>query len=74
MNTEKVEVSICHINILSDFLEILKKDNYKVLRENGFEFEYQEGFLQDWINDMLENFCKPLIEYDRDTEIILNKE
>ena len=67
-----IEVGICHINILSDFLQILKKNDYQTLRENGYEFEFQEGFLQEWIDDLLENFCKPLIEYDKDTEIILN--
>ena len=70
-NGKKVEISICHINILSDFLNIIKRDNYEILRKNGFEFEYQEGLLQYWIDDMLENICNPLIEYDKDTEIIL---
>lgn len=68
---KRVEVAICHINILSDFLNIIKRDNYELLRKNGFEGEYLHGDLQYWIDDMLENFCKPLIEYDKDTEIIL---
>lgn len=69
--SKKVELGICQVNLLSDFLSILKEDDYKILRENGFTMEVEDGFMEIWINDLLDNFCKPLIEYDRDTEIIL---
>ena len=68
---QKVEVHSCYINILADFLEVLKNEDYKVLRENGYEFEYQNGFLREWIDDLQNNFCKPLMKYDRDTQITL---
>lgn len=70
-NVKKVEVGICQVNLLSDFLNILKENDYKILREHGFETEVEDGFMEMWINDLLDNFCKPLIEYDKDTEIIL---
>ena len=68
---KKVEVAICYVNLLEDFLNILKDKNYQVLRDYGFEWEVENGFMEMWINDLLDNFCKPLIEYDKDTEIIL---
>jgi hypothetical protein len=69
---QKVEVNICYINILADFLEVLKKDDYKALRENGYEFEYQNGFLQEWVDDMQTDLSK-LIDFDHDAEIVLEK-
>jgi hypothetical protein len=68
---KKVEVAICYVNLLEDFLNILKDKDYKILREYGFEWEVENGFMEMWINDLLDNFCKPLIEYDKDAEIIL---
>ena len=68
---KKVEVGICQVNLLSDFLNILKDKDYQILRDYGFEREVEDGFMEMWINDLLDNFCKPLIEYDKDTEIIL---
>jgi len=70
----KVEISICYVNMLSDILNIQKRNNYELLRENGYENEYLDGDLQNWIDEILENFCKPLIKYDKDTEIILHNE
>ena len=68
---KKVELGICQVNLLSDFLNILKEDNYKILREHGFKTEVEDGFIDMWINELLDGFCKPLIEYDKDVEIIL---
>lgn len=68
---KKVEVGICQVNLLWDILHIVKHNDYEILREHGFEMEVEEGFVQMWIDDLLDNFCKPLIEYDKDTEIIL---
>jgi hypothetical protein len=68
---KKVEVGICYVNLLEDFLNILKDKDYQILRDYGFEWEVEEGFMEMWIDDLLDNFCKPLIEYDKDTEIIL---
>lgn len=68
---KKVEVGICQVNLLWDFLNILKDKDYQILRNYGFEREVEDGFMEMWIDDLLDNFCKPLIEYDKDTEIIL---
>jgi hypothetical protein len=68
---EKVELGICQVNLLADLLNIAKYENYQFLRDYGFEFEIDNGFMEMWIDDLLENFCKPLILYDKDTEIIL---
>lgn len=68
---KKIELGIPYVYLLSDFLEILKENDYQILREHGYNYEIKEGFMQMWIDDMLDNFCKPLIKYDKDTEIIL---
>lgn len=68
---KKVELGICHVCLLDDILRALKKQDYQLLRDYGFEREVEDGFVQMWIDDLLDNFCKPLIEYDKDTEIIL---
>ena len=68
---KKVEVGICQVHLLADLLNIAKYENYQFLRDYGFEFEIDNGFMEMWINDLLENFCKPLIKHDKDTEIIL---
>jgi hypothetical protein len=68
---KKVEVGICYVSLLTDILLALKNKDYQLLRDYGYEREIEDGFVEIWINDLLENFCKPLIEYDKDTEIIL---
>ena len=68
---KKVDVGIVQVNLLWDILHIVKLNNYQVLREHGFEWEVKQGYMETWINDLLDNLCKPLIEYDKDTEIIL---
>lgn len=70
---KKVELGICQVNMISDFLNILKEDDCKILRKYGYEREVENGFAKMWIDDLLDNFCKPLIEYDKDTEIILEE-
>lgn len=70
---KEVEFGVCQANILSDFLMILKKNDYEVLRKNGYEWEYANGFLQTWVDDLVENFCKPIIEHDEDVKIILKE-
>ena len=73
INMKKVELGICHVNLLADFLKMLKKDDCKILKENGYKTEVEEGYAEKWIEDLLNNFCEPLIEYDKDTEIILEE-
>lgn len=68
---QKVEVGICQVNLFEDILHILKDTDYQILRDYGYASEIEDGFMEMWINDLLENFCKPLIAYDKDTEIIL---
>jgi hypothetical protein len=68
---KKLELGICYVSLLTDILLALKNKNYQLLRDYGYEREIEDGFVEVWINDLLENFCKPLIEYDKDTEIIL---
>lgn len=68
---KKVEVGICQVNLLWDFLHILKDKDYQILRDYGYGMEVEQGFMEMWINDLLDNFCKPLIKYNKDTEIIL---
>ena len=70
---KKVEVGICYVNLLHDVLNILKDSKYQVLQDNGFKTEVEEGYMEMWFNDLLDNFCKPLMEYDKDTEIILKE-
>ena len=43
-------------------------DAYQLLRDYGYEQEIEDGFVQMWVDDLLENFCKPLIDYDKDTD------
>lgn len=68
---KKVEVGICYISLLTDILLAVKNKDYQLLRDYGYEQEIEDGFLQIWVDDLLENFCKPLIEHDKDVEIIL---
>lgn len=68
---KKVEVGIVQVSLLTDILLALKNKDYQLLCEYGYEQEIKDGFVQMWVDDLLENFCKPLIEYDKDTEIIL---
>lgn len=68
---EKVQVGICQVSFISDILFALKNKNYQLLRDYGYEQEIKDGFVQMWVDDLLENFCKPLLKYDKDTEIIL---
>lgn len=68
---KKVEVGICQICLLDDILRALKKQDYQLLRDYGYEREIEKGFVEMWVNDLLDNFCRPLIIHDKDTEIIL---
>ena len=68
---EKVQVGICQVSFITDILFALKNKNYQLLRDYGYEQEIKDGFVQMWVDDLLENFCKPLLKYDKDTEIIL---
>ncbi len=68
---KKVEVGICYVSLLTDILLALKNKDYQLLRDYGYQKEIEDGFVEMWVDDLLENFCKPLIEYDKDTEIIL---
>ena len=68
---KKVEVGICQVSFLTDILLALKNKDYQLLRDYGYEWEVNNGFVKDWVDDLLEKFCKPLIKYDKDAEIIL---
>ena len=68
---KKVEVGIVQVSLLTDILMALKDQDYQLLRDYGYANEITGGFVQMWVDDLLENFCKPLLEYDKDTEIIL---
>ena len=68
---KKVQVGICQVSFITDILLALKNKDYHLLRDYGYEQEIKDGFVQMWVDDLLENFCKPLIEYDKDTEIVL---
>lgn len=70
-NNNKVQLGICQVSFLTDILLALKNKDYQLLRDYDYEQEIEDGFVQMWIDDLLENFCKPLIDYDKDTEIIL---
>ena len=67
----RVNLGICYVNLLQDFLNILKDKDYHVLRNYGFEHEVENGFMELWVDDLLNNFCKPLIEHNKDVEFIL---
>lgn len=68
---KKLELGICYVSLLTDILLALKNKDYQLLRDYGYEREIEDGFVEIWIDDLLENFCKPLIKYDKDTKIIL---
>ena len=68
---KKVDVGIVQVGLIWDVLQIVKFNDYQILREHGFEWEVKEGFMETWIHDLLDNFCEPLLAYDKDTEIIL---
>lgn len=68
---KKVELGICQVNLLWDILYALKCKDYQILRDYGYASEIEDGTVEMWVNDLLDNFCEPLIEYDKDTEIIL---
>ena len=71
MTMKKVEVGICQVSLLTDILMALKDQDYQLLRDYGYANEIEDDFVQMWVDDLLENFCKPLIAYDKDAEIIL---
>lgn len=68
---KKVELGICQVSLLTDILLALKNKDYQLLCDYGYKREIEDGFVQIWIDDLLEDFCKPLLAYDKDTEIIL---
>lgn len=68
---KKVSLGICYVNLLTDILFAVKNKDYQLLRDYGYEQEIEDGFVQVWVDDLLENFCKPLIKHDKDVEIIL---
>jgi hypothetical protein len=57
--------------LLLDILEMLKHNDYEVLRENGFDIEYEDGILEPCMEGLIDDFCKPIIEHGGDIEIIL---
>lgn len=66
-----VAVGIPYVGLLMDILRALKDTDYQILRDYGYSNEIEDGFVEMWIDDLINNFCKPLIAYDKDTEIIL---
>ena len=68
---KKIPIGICYVSLLTDILLAVKNKDYQLLRDYGYEQEFEDGFVQMWVDDLLENFCKPLIEHDKDVEIIL---
>lgn len=70
---KKVEVGIVQVSLLTDILMALKDQDYQLLHNYGYANEIKDGFVQMWVDDLLENFCKPLLAYDKDTEIILEE-
>ena len=68
---KKVDVGIVQVSLLTDILMALKNQNYQLLRNYGYANEIKDGFVQMWVDDLLEDFCKPLLAYDKDAEIIL---
>ena len=70
---KKVEVGIVQVSLLNDILMALKDQDYQLLRDYGYAHEITGGFVQMWVDDLLEDFCKPLLAYDKDTEIILEE-
>lgn len=71
MKKIKAEIGAPVAVLLLDILEMLKHNDYEVLRENGFDAEYEDGILESCIEGLIDDFCKPIIEYDRDVEIYL---
>ena len=67
----KVQLGICQVSLLTDILLALKKQDYQLLSDYGYASEIEDGYMEMWVDDLLENFCKPLLKYDKDTEIIL---
>ena len=64
---KKVEVGIACVPVIMDCLKIVR-DNH--MDEYCADKDLQEHLV--WvINDLIDNFCKPLIEYDKDVEIDL---
>lgn len=68
---KKVELGIPYVGLLEDILHALKRQDYQLLCDYGYKPEIEDGFVQMWVDDLLENFCKPLLKYDKDIEIIL---
>ena len=68
---KKIDLGICQVSLITDIILALKNKDYQLLRDYGYEQEFEDGFVQMWVDDLLENFCKPLIEHDKDVEIIL---
>lgn len=68
---KKVSLGICYVSLLTDILFAIKNKDYQLLRDYGYEQEIEDGFVQVKVDDLLENFCKPLIKHDKDVEIIL---
>ena len=68
---QKIDIGIVYISLITDILLALKNKDYQLLRDYGYEQEIKDGFVEMWIDDLLENFCKPLIKHDKDVEIIL---
>ena len=68
---KRVEVGIVQVSLLTDILMALKDQDYQLLHDYGYANEIKDGFVQMWVDDLLENFCRPLLAHDKDTEIIL---
>ena len=68
---KKVDVGIVQVSLLTDILMALKTQGFQLLQNYGYANEIENGFMQMWVDDLLEKFCKPLLAYDKDTKIIL---
>lgn len=74
MKKIKAQIGAPEAVLLLDILEMLKHNDYEVLRENGFDIEYEDGILEPCIEGLIDDFCKPIIEYGKDVEINLEDE
>lgn len=65
-----VELGAAHVPIIADCLTIVKT---KYLDEYCIDKDEQE-FIEGVLDDLIENFCNPLIQHGKDIKIILKGE
>lgn len=69
--SKTMDLPICYVHLIEDCLHTIQDHNLYELVDSYDKDEESIKYLKWHIEDVLNDFCKPLDELDEDTEIIL---